>query len=98
MKLPSFTIRYSRKRSQAFILTLQIPRMLAVLCMEHRWLKKFISAHPVDLVISDNCYGLFNAKILSVIVTHQVSPLLPRGLKWMEPVVHAWLGLCYTVF
>jgi hypothetical protein len=96
--LPSVTMRYSRKRSQAFILALQIPHLLAVISREHRWLKKFMITHPLDIVISDNCYGLFNRKILSVFVSHQVSPLLPAGFKWMEPLVYAVLGLFIRSF
>jgi hypothetical protein len=96
--LPSVSIRYSRKRSQVFIMALQIPRLLAVIHREHRWLRKFMGSHPLDVVISDNCYGLFNRKILSVLVSHQVSPLLPSGLKWMEPFVHSVLGLFIRSF
>jgi len=90
--LPSFPIRYSRNRSQVFIMMLQLPAIIAGIIKEHRWLRKAISAHHADIVISDNRYGLYHKKILSVFVSHQLSPLLPRGLKWMEPVVFHWLG------
>lgn len=90
--LPSVTVRYSRRRSQALILAFQIPLLLASILKEHRWLKKFVGTHPLDIVISDNCYGLFNSRILSVFLSHQISPLLPAGFKWMEPFVHKVLG------
>jgi len=90
--LPSVTIRYSRRRSQAIIIAFQIPLLLVSIRREHQWLKKFMGSHPLDIVISDNCYGLFNRSILSVFLSHQISPLLPAGLKWMEPFVHAVLG------
>jgi predicted glycosyltransferase len=96
--LPSASVRYSRKRSQTLILVLQIPRLLALIGREHRWLNTFIAAHPVDIVISDNCYGLFSRKILSVFVSHQLSPMLPAGFVWMEPLVHGVLGLFIRSF
>ena len=96
--LPSATIRYSRRKSQAWILAFQIPLLLVSVSKEHRWLKKFLITHPLDIVISDNCYGLYNSSILSVFLSHQVSPLLPAGLKWMEPFVHKVLGLFIRSF
>ena len=89
---PSYSIRYSRSRSQVFMMIFQIPDILAGIVKEHLWLKKIMLAHHVDVVISDNCYGLYHKKILSVFVSHQISPLLPSGLKWMEPVVYSFLG------
>jgi hypothetical protein len=92
LDIPSFPMRYSRKGSQVFIMMIQIPAIIAGILKEHRWLKKTISRHQIDIVISDNRYGLYHKKILSVFVSHQVSPLLPNGLKWMEPFVFRWLG------
>jgi hypothetical protein len=96
--LPSVHVRYSRRRSQALILAFQIPLLLISICKEHRWLKKFTTTHPLDIVISDNCYGLFNSRILSVFLSHQISPLFPAGFKWMESFVHAVLGLFIRSF
>ena len=96
--LPSFPVRYSRNRSQVFIIMLQLPAIIAGIIKEHRWLSKVISSHHVDIVISDNRYGLYHKRILSVFVSHQLSPLLPRGLKWMEPVVFHGLGMFINCF
>jgi len=90
--LPSFPVRYSRKRSQIFILALQIPLILVSIIKEHMRLKKITAVYSPDVIISDNRYGLFHKKIISVFVTHQVSPALPAGLTWMEPFVFHFLG------
>jgi hypothetical protein len=93
--LPSVTIRYSRSRSQAVFLAFQIPLLMVSVSKEHRWLKKFIGTHPLDIVISDNCYGLFNSRILSFFT--QCLPFFMPA-KWMEPFVHAVLGLFIRSF
>lgn len=96
--MPSFTIRYSKSKSQVFQIIFQLPAILSGIIKEHRWLKKTVSLHHIDVVISDNRYGLFHKKILCIFISHQIFPLLPSGLKWMEPLVHAFLGLFVRSF
>jgi UDP:flavonoid glycosyltransferase YjiC (YdhE family) len=91
MELPSVPIRYSRKKSQGFIMMIQLPFILAGIFKEHRWLAKAVSKHSIDIVLSDNRYGLYHKKVLSVFMTHQISPLMPAGLKWAEPAVNFFL-------
>jgi len=96
--LPSYTIRYSRSKSQVFIMILQLHKILAGIIKEHRWLKRIVSMHHIDIVISDNRYGLCYKKILSVFISHQISPSLPSGLKWIEPFVYVFLGIFIRSF
>ena len=86
--LPSFTIRYSRKQSQTLKMILQVPKIIKGTINEYRWLNNLIKANPVTIVISDNRYGLWNKKILSILISHQIPPLLPAGLKCFEPLMH----------
>jgi UDP:flavonoid glycosyltransferase YjiC (YdhE family) len=51
---------------------LQIPRILASIEAENSWLEKLVSDYNVDAVISDNRYGLYNKKVYSVFITHQL--------------------------
>jgi predicted glycosyltransferase len=96
--IPSVSIHYSARKSQVFPLMLRLPAFVAGFFREHRWLKKFISMHPVDVVISDNRYGLYNRNVLSVLVTHQVSPVLPSGFRWMERWVYFFLAMLIRSF
>lgn len=86
--LPSVSIRYSQKKSQTAKLLFQVPGFLLGIIKEHQWLKKFLRTHPFDVVLSDNRYGLWNKKTVSIFVSHQLSPILPAGLKVFEPIVH----------
>ncbi len=83
--LPSFEITYSKK-AVLFGLSVirKMPAFLKTCMMEHRALRKMISELQIDVVISDNRYGLFSRKAYCILITHQLSPVLPFMLRWAE--------------
>lgn len=83
-------IRYSRGRSLVLKLMLDLPRLLLWHLRERRITKMLVAKHKADCIISDNRYGVRQGNIKSILITHQLSPLMPRFLKWTEPVV-AWM-------
>lgn len=68
----------------------QLPGILISAFREHSGLGRLVKAHQVETVVSDNRYGLFHKKAYCIFVTHQISPLLPAWLKWVEYPVH-WM-------
>jgi predicted glycosyltransferase len=44
--------------------------------------KKIIADNKIDVVISDNRYGLYTKGIPSVIITHQLKIIFPKPFKW----------------
>lgn len=86
--LPSPKISYSAGSSQVLSILLRLPRMFFVTLREQRILKKLLHNGNIDMVVSDNRYGLYAKHIHTVIITHQLSPLLPKGLKYLEYPVH----------
>lgn len=65
---------------------------------EHRLLKKLIAAEQIDAIISDNRYGLYNKSIISVLVTHQTTPILPDSFKLFTSVFHKLLKHVFNRF
>ncbi|HIA07204.1 MAG TPA: glycosyltransferase [Flavobacteriales bacterium] len=59
---------------------------------EHIKLKKLITEHRLDAVISDNRYGLWSKKIYSVFITHQIIIKCPPALRFLEPVLRGITG------
>ena len=57
----------------------QVPSILKTVRDERNWLKKVIKEHRIDLVISDNRYGLYNKDIPCVIMTHQLNAMSGLG-------------------
>lgn len=73
LRCKGYEISYSRnKRWLLLKIFLQLPKILSAIYREHRWLKKKISEHSIDAVISDNRLGMFNRKIPSIYITHQL--------------------------
>ena len=75
INFPGFSPGYSRFLPQYLALLLKIPLLLYHIIHEHIRLKRIIPEYAIDIVISDNRFGLWNRRIKTVYVTHQ--PLIP---------------------
>ena len=84
---------YSRFLPQYIALLLKTPLLFYHIIAEHFRLKRIIQDHKIDIVISDNRFGLWNRKIKSVYVTHQLLIPLPDKLKYFE-----WIGVLFHRF
>ena len=80
----SFNIKYSKNNSLIFKILLSLPRILFGIRKEHQQLKKIIKNEKIDVVISDNRYGLWNKNVYSVFITHQIMVKTPKYLKLFE--------------
>ena len=86
-------VRYADGQSQVGAMLRQLPSFLRGIWREHKELKGIVEAYDIDVVVSDNRFGLWCRDVHSVYVTHQLMVKMPRGLKWMEWVVwrlHRW--------
>ncbi len=83
LSLKGYQIQYSAdSRFFAFKIGSQLPKILQSIAYENQWLKQIIKAHQIDLVISDNRYGLYNEAIPCIFITHQLTIKAP--FKWLE--------------
>ena len=81
-----FKPRYSRFFPQYLSLLFKIPALLYHIIMEHHKLRRIIAEYAVDIIISDNRFGLWNRKVITVYVTHMPLIPLPKYLKFIEPL------------
>lgn len=72
IELPAYNIRYSKILPLWVKLGLSSPRISRIISEEHKVLNKIIDEHKIEIVISDNRFGLYSDKIHSVFVTHQL--------------------------
>jgi UDP:flavonoid glycosyltransferase YjiC (YdhE family) len=86
ISFPGFKPGYSRLLPQYLYLVLNIPLLLYHIIVEHYRLRRIIREHAIDMVISDNRFGLWNRKITSVYITHMPLIPFPWPLRFMEPV------------
>ena len=86
-------VEYSDGESQVGAMLRQLPGFLRGIWREHRELKRIVEAYDIQMVISDNRFGLWCRDAYSVYMTHQLMVKMPRGLQWMDWAVwrfHRW--------
>jgi hypothetical protein len=64
-----------------FSMLFQVPKILWSIYNEHQQLKKIVEEHKIEMVISDNRFGLWNKNVHSVFITHQVNIISPFAEK-----------------
>ena len=84
--LSGYTVRYSKSGSQILKMLLLIPRILLWTIKEHRELKEIIKEHNIDIVFSDNRFGLWSSNTYNIFMTHQLKLRFPGLLKFLEPI------------
>jgi hypothetical protein len=90
---PGFKTGYSSFMPQYIFLLLKTPLLFYNILVEHIKVKRIIKDHKIDIIISDNRFGLWNSKTRCVYVTHQLRIPLPDKLKHFE-----WIGILFHRF
>lgn len=85
VELPAYNVHY---RSNNMILNIapQVPKLIYAINKERRYIKNIISTQQIDAIISDNRFGIFDSRVYSVFMTHQLNILIPSPLisKWVN--------------
>lgn len=82
----------------AVSLAAQIPAIIRTAFREHSLIRKWVADLGIDVIISDNRYGLFCKSAYSILITHQISPVMPFFLKWAEFPVYCIIRLFIRQF
>ncbi len=87
VRLKAFPIRYSESKYLVFPLLLAFPTIAYNALSEHIRLRKIIRHHQIDIVISDNRYGLWNKAAHCIFITHQIHIRPPRSLSFTRGLI-----------
>lgn len=91
-RLPGIRVNYSRFLPFAVKIFFQVPKIFFGMYREKIKLKRLLKREPVDLIISDNRYGLSCKHLPSVFISHQVNILMPDQIQFTERVVHKMIS------
>lgn len=72
IEVPAYNITYSTLFPLWFKLFLSAPRLFLIIKKEKAFLEKIIDEYKIEVVISDNRFGLHSKKVLSIFITHQL--------------------------
>ena len=85
--LSGYKLKYGSTKLQTLLkLIFQIPKILTAINRENKWLNSFVRTRPVDIIIADNRFGLYNSNCVSVFITHQLAIKTSLG-KFADAVV-----------
>jgi len=89
---PDYDVRYSRKKGLLFVyLLIQIPKIITGLIIERCRTEHLVKKHAIDVIFSDNRYGVYSRKIPSFLITHQLRFQLPRQVRCFE-FISVWFN------
>ena len=88
VKFPGYNVKYSRVIPLTLRIILDTPRLLKKIRQEKKLFGELIRKYSIDIVISDNRYGLWDKNIYSVIITHQLNIIPPAWLLPFRAILH----------
>ncbi len=91
IRLKDVQISYGKNGMGVAGLATKIPAAIKVLHNEHDEVSKIVATRNIHGIISDNRYGCFDMRIVSVIITHQLQPIVPPLFKPFQTTVHKWI-------
>ena len=88
--LKDVKIHYSRIFPLWFKMLMQLPAFFTNIYREHKLVKALIREKDIDLIISDNRYGLYNKLVHSIMITHQIRIRFPGIFRIFEGLAFTW--------
>lgn len=88
VELPSYHIEYAKKGKHfKWKLIQRLPKMISAILQEKKMVAKWITEFDIDGIISDNRLGVFNKKVPSVFITHQLN-VMTGNTTWITSKIH----------
>ncbi len=85
-ELPGYNISYAVGKNASVHALLQTPKILKTIKQENKSVAEILQKEKVDLIISDNRYGVRNEKVKSIFICHQIALQAPNRMRFMNPV------------
>ncbi len=98
VELAPLQLRYSYGTSQVGAMLRSLPAFIRFYGGNRKRVEQIVQAMCIDVILSDNCFGVYSSKCHSIYMTHQLHICLPHGWQWLEPLadrVHARLYTHY---
>ena len=83
-EFPSYNVKYPENDQFVLYTLSRLPFYLNAIYRENRFLNKLRKQFNIDIVISDNRYGLYHSKMKSIFVGHQLAIILPSRFSMLR--------------
>ena len=88
VQFPGYNISYPENGSMSLKMARSVPKILKGIREENALLKDIIREKSIDIVVSDNRFGLWNKNVKTIFMTHQIMIKCPGVLKIFEYFLH----------
>ncbi len=88
LELPAYDVKYTQGSGMVATTLLRAPKYLNAVRLEHKAIEEIVKQYKIDLVISDNRYGLWTKKVPCVFICHQLALIPPKIMDWATPIVY----------
>lgn len=96
LELPSYKIEYAKNKANfKWKLVRNSPKLIGAILNEKRLVNKWIKKYNIEGIISDNRLGVYNKKIPSVFITHQLN-VLTGNTTFFTSKLHQYIIKKYT--
>ena len=85
-ELPGYNISYAVGKNASFYALLQTPKILKTIKAENKAIAAIVQKEKIDLIISDNRYGVRNEQVKSIFICHQIALQAPNNFQFMNSV------------
>lgn len=89
--LEGYNFKYPENGSMVLNMLLSIPSILRGIWKEHKALKSIIAEKKLDIVISDNRFGLWSKEVKSIFITHQLMIKSPFAEGLLRKLNHYFI-------
>ncbi len=83
-ELPDYGIRYPGKTGMTLAMIRNLPSIYRAIRREKELVANIVAERKVELIISDNRYGARHECCKNILLTHQLTPLLPAGSRFLS--------------
>jgi hypothetical protein len=81
LRIPAYRVKYAKRGVLLpLVLLQQLPRIIRTIRAEHRWLQQAVKKYNIDIVLSDNRYGLHTKQVPCIFITHQLTIATPTAI------------------
>ncbi len=81
---------YTQKGEFVIKLMFKMPSLIKTMIKEHSEVKRIVAKNKIDMIISDGKYGVFDKRIPSFFIFHQLRYIPPDYLRFMNNQTEKW--------
>ncbi len=85
LSLKGYNVNYTKNPLfLIFSIIFQLPKIIAGIIRERKFIKRFVEKENPSFIISDNCYGIYHKKCKSILISHQLRLKFPPIFAKLE--------------